>query len=82
MINLIKNRSKIDQFSNEFAIVDWILIVEIRIDVILWSRLTALESELLTIRFGDPNRISLEGGMLSAVRGLMLRGESWGWLFS
>ena len=61
MIDLIENRLKIDRFSIEFAIVNSILIFEILIDVIRWLKSTALESELSTIRLGDPTRISLLG---------------------
>ena len=59
MVHLIENRSILDRFISKIAIVDSILIVEIRINVIRRSKSTALESELTMIRFVGPNRISL-----------------------
>ena len=56
----IRSKSYLNPLLIDFC--DSILIIKIRIDVIRRSKSTALESELTTIPFGDPNRISLAPG--------------------
>ena len=55
----IKNRSILYQFILKIAIVDPILIVEIRIDVNRRSNLKSEFDSTMMIRFAIPNRISL-----------------------
>ena len=67
MIDLNRLISKIDRFCIEFAIVDSILILEIRIEVIRRSNSDFRFDSTTSIRFGDPNRISLMGGFINDV---------------